>query len=378
MIDLGEGEAELVAAVTRFVDDEVRPVAGDRDRAGEYPADLVARMRELGLFGLSRRPAPVVAAVMEELARGWVSLFPMVNAHMHVLWAVDHHGTPEQRSQIAEELAAGRRLAAVALSEPGVGSDLVNVASRGERVSGGWRLNADKRYITHARNADVLLLLVRTDQAPERPHRGLSLFLLERGEWEVTRDLDKLGTRSVETTELEVRDVVVGDDRLLGARAGHGFAQIAEALELGRIAVAAGAVGIGRAAIWAARDYAVAREAFGTTIFDHQAVRYDLAAIAAQVAAAKALTHAAARRRQEGRRIDAEAAMAKLVASETAVQAALEAIRVLGGAGYLTDNEPERLLRDSGLFLLGEGTSNIMKRSIARWLADGRPSVDWL
>ncbi|MBI2321604.1 MAG: acyl-CoA dehydrogenase family protein [Chloroflexi bacterium] len=384
MLDLSPPERALVERVRAFVDDEVRPAAREGDPRGEYPRHLVGRMRELGLFGLLAPVAyggqaldlGVYALVMEELGRGWASLLPIVNAHTSVAHTLATYATAAQRQRWLPAMASGERLAALALSEPQAGSDLTAIATVAQRDGDGYRVAGHKRFISHARGATVLLLLAKTDPAA----RGLSLLVLEREghEWQVTRDLPKLGTRGVETCELVVPEVWVPRERLVGEREGQGFRQLMDGLEVGRVAVAAAAVGLARAALWDAVAYARQRRAFGKPIGEHQGLAFLLADLAARIAAARALVLAAARAKARGGRHDLETCMAKLVASETAARAALDAIRVLGGNGYLQDFDAERYYRDAPIFIVGEGTNEIMKQIIAARLLAGEPDPDWV
>ena len=364
--------------VTAFVDHEVLPVARVRDTQKDYPADLVRRMRELGVFGASRRPLPVYALAMEEIARGWVSLAPIANAHSSVLWILRTHGTIDQRQVWEDAMSDGEVLAAYALTEPHAGSDVKSVASTGTREPEGWRIRAHKTFITHARNAGVLLVLARTDEQATPAHRGLSCFLLRAGEWTVLRDLGKCGSRGVETCELVVDDVLVPPDRCIGSTPGDGFAQVMGSLELGRLAVASAAVGVGRAALWAARDYAAQRQAFGQSVIDFQGTRFELADAATKLTAARALNLMCAEVQQQGGRCDFETSMAKVFSSETAVEAALHAVRTVGGAGYVDDYDIERLYRDAALYLVGEGANGVLKDLIANRLRTAQPSLQWV
>ncbi len=378
LADVEPGDRSFLQRVTAFVDDEVLPVARVRDIQRDYPGDLVARMRNLGVFGASLRPLPVYALAMEEIARGWVSLAPIANAHSSVLWILRRYGTVEQRDQWEDDMSHGRVLAAYALTEPHAGSDLQAIVSTASREPEGWRIQAHKTFITHARNADVLLVLVRTDPSATPAHRGLSCFLLRAGEWTVVRDLGKCGSRAVETCELVVDDVLVPPDRCIGPAPDNGFAQVMGSLELGRLAVAAAAVGVGRAALWAARDYAAHRKAFGQPILEFQGARFELADAATKLAAAHALNLMCAEVQQQGGRCDFETSMAKIFSSETAVEAALHAVRSVGGAGYVDDYDVERLFRDAALYLVGEGANGVLKELIATRLRTAEPSLQWV
>ncbi len=371
-------DREFLETITNFVNTEVVPVVRERDNADEYPDDLVDRMRELNVFRASERPLPVYAMMIEEIARGWVSMMPIVNAHCSALWVVRHNGTEVQKERWVEEMSAGRKLCAYGLTEPTGGSDLSGITSTATKVEGGWRIDARKAFITHTRHADLMLLLVKTDPTAQPPHRGMSLFMLERGEWEVIRDMPKTGSRAVETTELVVDGVIVPDDRIIGGEVGQGFAQIMNSLEIGRIAVAAGAVGLSRAALWYAIEYSRTREAFGNPISDFQGLRFELADIATKIAGARQMMLACAELKERGGRYDLESSMAKLYASETAAEAALQSVRTLGGYGFLKDHDTDRYYRDAPIYIVGEGTNGLLKSLIGKRLIEGETSLNWI
>ncbi|MBI3968108.1 MAG: acyl-CoA dehydrogenase family protein, partial [Chloroflexi bacterium] len=304
MIDLPAEQRELVDRVTAFVDSEVVPVAQARDTRDEYPVDLVGRLRELGLFGLvapvqyggAGVEPPAYALVMEELGRGWVSLVPIANAHSSVVTILSRYGTEAQRGHWLPRLARGELMGALGLTEASGGSDLAAITTTANKQGDGYHVRGAKRLITHARGAGLLLVLAKTDPAAEPSTRALALFLLEQEgvEWRVTRDLPKLGARSVETSELTI-EASVPADRLVGEQVGAGFRQLMDGLEVGRIAVAAAAIGLARAALWDAVAYARERRAFGRPIAELQGLRFKLADLATQIAAARALVLAAAR-----------------------------------------------------------------------------------
>jgi alkylation response protein AidB-like acyl-CoA dehydrogenase len=375
--NLSDDDRSFLDAITAFVDRELTDVH-ERDARGEYPADLVSRLRDLRLFDACTRDLETYALALEEIGRGWLSLVPVVNAHSTSVWTVKNYGTAAQRDRWSASLESGATVAALALTEAHAGSDLQHVRSTAERVEHGWLIRARKALITHAENSDLLLILLRTDPAPESGAAGLSLFLLQAGEWTVDRRLDKLGSRGVETVELSVDGIMVPDDRLIGGIPGQGFRQVMDGLEVGRIAVAAAAVGVARSAFWNALSYVSEREAFGTTIIEKPAVRARLGVVAIEIAAAKALTLAAARAKQEGGRRDVEAASAKVVAGQAAIHAALAGMELGGGWAYVEDLEFSRFLRDSALFIAGEGSNAVLTDLIGTRLAKTGPSRDWI
>lgn len=372
-----EEDAQFLKDITAFIDDEVIPVVERMDAAGEYPAGLVQRMRELGFFSASSRSLVTYSLALEELARGWLSLIPVANAHTSSVWTLKHYGTAEQQATWLPDLRSGAMISCLALTEPHGGSDLQNVRSTARRTSSGWIVNAHKTLITHADHSDSMMILVRTEEHLQG-HAGLSLLLLKRDEWIIRRTLPKLGTKGIETCEIDVRDVEIPHDRLIGDRPGKGFGQVMDALEVGRIAVASAAVGVGRSALWNAVDHIRQRQAFGTTIADMPAVRADVASTSNQLAAAKALTLWTALRKQSGGRHDVETSAAKVVAANAAVAAALKAMELAGGAGYTEDYPFARILRDATLFLAGEGSNGVLNSLIGSQLVRSEKDLAWI
>jgi alkylation response protein AidB-like acyl-CoA dehydrogenase len=370
-------ERDVVATVRAFVDERVRPVARELEHAGSYPADLITGMAELGVFGLvvpaEHGGTPVSTAcfalVTEELARGWMSLAGAMGGHSVVCSLLVRAGTAEQRERWLPRLATGEVRAAMALTEPGGGSDLQAMRTVARRDGDGWRVDGAKTWITNARRAGVIALLCRTDPDADPPHRGMSILLCEKGPgFEVSRDLPKLGYRGVESCELHFDGYRAPAGAVLGGEPGRGFAQMMRGLELGRVQVAARAVGVARAAFEDALRYAQERESFGRPIWRHQSVGNLLADMATRLTAARQLVLHAADRVDRGERADLEAGMAKLFASEAAMQNALDAVRVHGGAGYSTEFDVERYFRDAPLMIVGEGTNEIQRQVIAEQL----------
>jgi alkylation response protein AidB-like acyl-CoA dehydrogenase len=370
-------ERDVVATVAAFVDERVRPVARELEHAGSYPGELIAGMAELGVFGLvvpaGKGGTPVSTAcfalVTEELARGWMSLAGAMGGHSVVCSLLARHGTAEQQERWLPRLATGEVRAAMALTEPGGGSDLQAMRTVARPDGDGWVVDGAKTWITNARRAGVVALLCRTDPAADPPHRGMSILLCEHGPgFEVSRDLPKLGYRGVESCELRFDGYLAPAGAVLGGEPGRGFAQMMRGLELGRVQVAARAVGVARAAFEDALRYAQERESFGRPIWQHQSVGNLLADMATRVTAARQLVLHAADRLDGGGRADLEAGMAKLFASEAAVQVTLDAVRVHGGAGYSTEYDVERYFRDAPLMVVGEGTNEIQRQVIAEQL----------
>lgn len=374
---LSDDDRSFLDDITAFADGELGDVH-ERDARSEYPADLVSRLRQLHLFDACTRDLETYALALEEIGRGWLSLVPVVNAHSTSVWTVKNYGTAAQRERWSGSLETGATIAALALTEAHAGSDLQQVRSTAERGEHGWLIRAQKALITHAANSDLLLILLRTDPTPHSGAAGLSLFLLQAGEWTVDRKLDKLGSRGIETVELSVNGIMVPDDRLIGGVPGRGFGQVMDGLEVGRIAVAAAAVGVARSALWNAVSYASGRQAFGTALIEKPTVRARLGTIAIEIAAAKALTLAAARAKQAGGRRDIEAASAKVAAGEAAIHAALAGMELGGGWAYIEDLEFSRFLRDSALFIAGEGSNAVLADLVGARLAKAGPSRDWI
>ena len=373
-------EREIVATVREFVDREVRPVARELEHADSYPQDLIETMKQLGIFGLAvPEPygetlvsTPCYALVTEELARGWMSLAGAMGGHTVVCKLLVAFGTDEQKQRYLPRLATGEFRATMALTEPGGGSDLQAMRTTARLEAGAYSINGSKTWITNARRAGLIALLCKTDPTTDPPHRGVSILLVDTSEglagFEVSKDLPKLGYKGVESCELRFDGARVPGEALLGAIEGRGFAQMMHGLEIGRIQVAARATGVARAALDDALRYAQDRESFGQPIWQHQSVGNLLADMATRLTAARRLLIHAAQRCDSGERADMEAGMAKLFASEAAMEIAISAMRIHGGYGYSTDFDVERYFRDAPLMIVGEGTNEIQRNVIVRQL----------
>ena len=372
--------AELVAAVRSFVQRDVVPAAAALDHDDIYPDQLVDQMAAFGLFGAVipeeygglGLDVMTFTQVIEELAAGWMSLVGVLNTHMITATLLRLHGTEEQRRRLLPPMASGAQRAALSLSEADAGSDTRALRCRAERDGDEWVLNGTKMWVTNGERSSVVALAART---PE----GITCFLVEKepgprsGGIEVSRHVDKLGYRGIETVEMIYRDHRVPAGAVLGgpgAPLGHGLPQILSALELGRVNIAARGVGVARAAFEAAMTYAQQRQTFGVPIARHQAIAFKLADMAVRVEAARLLTRSAAEKLDRGERADVEAGMAKLYASEAAFENATEAMRIHGGAGYTKDLPVERYYRDAPLLMIGEGTNEIQRLVIARRLLE--------
>jgi alkylation response protein AidB-like acyl-CoA dehydrogenase len=370
-------EEAIVETVRDFVDREVRPVARDLEHRDEYPGELIEGMKRLGVFGLaipapygeSAVSTPCYVHVTEELARGWMSLAGAMGGHTVVSTLLTRFGTDEQKQRYLPRMATGEIRATMALTEPGGGSDLQALRTTARRTADCYVVDGAKTWITNARHSRLIALLCKTDPAAEPRHRGISILLAEPGPGlTVSADLPKLGYKGVESCELSFADFRVPADAVLGGAEGHGFAQMMQGLEIGRIQVAARAVGVGRAAFEDALAYAQQRETFGKPIWQHQSIGNYLADMATKLTAARELVLLAARRYAAGERADLEAGMAKLFASETAMEIALNAVRIHGGYGYSAEFDVERYFRDAPLMIVGEGTNEIQRNVIVSQL----------
>ncbi|MFI1337740.1 acyl-CoA dehydrogenase family protein [Streptomyces sp. NPDC020845] len=374
---LSEDEQFIVSTVRDFVDRDVKPVVQVLEHANTYPEALIERMKRLGIFGLAVPEeyggtpvsTPCYVLITEELARGWMSLAGAMGGHTVVARLLLHFGTEEQKHHYLPKMATGEIRATMALTEPGGGSDLQAMRTVARREADGYVVSGSKTWITNSRRSRLIALLCKTDPDAPPAHQGISILLAEHGPGlTVSRDLPKLGYKGVESCELSFDGYRAPADAVLGGVEGKGFAQMMKGLETGRLQVAARALGVGRAAFEDALAYAQERESFGTPIWKHQSIGNYLADMATSLAAARQLTLYAAREADAGRRVDMEAGMAKLFASETAMQIALNAVRIHGGYGYSTEFDVERYFRDAPLMIVGEGTNEIQRNVIAAQL----------
>jgi alkylation response protein AidB-like acyl-CoA dehydrogenase len=374
---LSSEEAAIVALVREFTDKDVRPVASELEHADAYPIKLIDQMKDMGIFGLAipepwgqaQVSAQCYAAVTEELSRGWMSLAGAMGGHTVVAKLLVSYGTAEQKDAYLPKMATGEIRAAMALTEPGGGSDLQSMRTTARRDGHDYVVSGAKTWITNARRSQLIALLCKTDPAAVPAHTGVSILLAEHGPgFHVSRDLSKLGYKGVESCELTFDGFRVPSSAVLGGEEGHGFAQMMRGLEIGRIQVASRALGVARAALDDSLRYAQQREAFGKPIWLHESVGNYLADMATKLEAARQLVRYAARRYDSHERADMEAGMAKLFASETAMEIALNAVRIHGGYGYSTEFDVERYFRDAPLMIVGEGTNEIQRNVIVRQL----------
>ncbi|GGP08706.1 acyl-CoA dehydrogenase family protein [Nonomuraea glycinis] len=384
--ELNDEQRAFRETLRAFVDKEIVPVATEWEHSGRYPTEIVEKMKLMGLFGLSVPEeygglgADMVsfALVFEEIARGWMGVAGTIGSHSLACWMIARHGTEEQKRRHLPDLATGARRTGIALTEPGAGTDLQGITTRAVRDGEHYVVTGTKTWITNARHADPLPVLVKTS-ITEPAHKGMSVLLVDPAAegFGVSRDLPKLGYKGTETCEVVLDGVRVPVDALLGGVAGRGMQQVLGGLEIGRVNIAARAVGVAQAAYDAALAYARERIAFGRPIAEFQAIQLKLADLATEIQAARLLTYWAASQADGGKRVDMEAGMAKYFASEVALKASLEAMRIHGGYGYSQEFVVERLYRDAPLMAIGEGTNDVQRLVIARALISGKGQVGW-
>jgi alkylation response protein AidB-like acyl-CoA dehydrogenase len=374
---MDDDEAMLVATVREFVDKEVRPSVREVEHANEYPEAWIEQMKRIGIYGLAvpeeygGTPVsmPCYVLVTQELARGWMSLAGAMGGHTVVAKLLALFGTDEQKQRYLPPMATGELRATMALTEPDGGSDLQNMSTTALSDGSDLVVNGSKTWISNARRSGLIALLCKTDPKATPRHQGISILLAEHGPGlTVSRDLPKLGYKGVESCELSFDGYRVPHSAILGGDAGKGFSQMMKGLETGRIQVASRALGVATAAFDDALAYAQQRESFGQPIWKHQSVGNYLAEMATKLTAARQLTRYAAERYDSGERCDMEAGMAKLFASEVAMEIALNAVRIHGGYGYSTEYDVERYFRDAPLMIVGEGTNEIQRNVIAAQL----------
>jgi len=375
-------ETLILDSVARFLDREVKPHVHALDHDDIWPADIVEGMKELGLFGATIAaeygglglPTSIYAKIVEKVSTVWMSLAGIFNSHLIMAAAVQRFGTPAQKEEFLPRFASGELRGGLALTEPDCGTDLQAIRTVARREGGEYVVKGAKTWISNGIHGQIFALLVKTDPAAEPRHRGMSLFLAEKGPgFTVGRKLEKLGYKGIDSAELIFSDYRIPADRLIGGAEGRGLQQALGGLELGRINVAARGVGVAQAALDEAVAYSQVRKTFGKPICEHQAIQLKLADMATQVRAARLLVEDAARAYDKGERCDMEAGMAKLFASEAAINVSLEAMRIHGGYGYSKEFTVERLYRDAPLLVIGEGTNELQRIIIARQLIQRNP-----
>ena len=369
-----------------FVEKEIKPVAGEWERTGRYPTEIVEQMKEMGLFGMTipeefgglGLDMVSFSLVFEELARGWMAIAGILGSHSLSCWMINRYGTDEQKKKYLPELATGKRRSGIGLTEPGAGTDLQGIRTTAKLDGDSYVINGTKMWITNARYANPLPVLCKTDPSATPAHKGMSVILVEQGTpgFTVNRDIGKLGYKGTESCEVVLDNVRVPKENLLGGVEGKGMQQVLAGLETGRLNVAARSVGIAQASYEAAMEYSKNRQAFGQPISEFQAIQLKLATMATQTQAARLMVYWAASKADAGERVDMESGMAKYFASEVAIETSLEAMRVHGGYGYSTEFVVERLYRDAPLMSIGEGTNDIMRTVIAKSLLSGKTKIE--
>lgn len=381
MADNVSDEAIVLDSVAKFLERDVAPYAHALEQADAYPHEIVAHMRTLGLFGATIGPefgglglsASTYAKIVEMVSAVWMSVSGIFNSHLIMAAALERFGTQAQKEQYLPRMARGELRGGIALTEPDCGTDLQAIRTRAVSDGTSYVISGTKQWITNAVEGNVLTVLVKTDPNTLPAHRGMSLLVVEKSAGYTASKLKKLGYRGVDTAEVSFAEVVVPLSNLIGDKEGRGLQQILTGLALGRINVAARGVGVADAALQAALSYSQERKTFGEPIANHQAIQLKLADMATRVEAARLLTQKAADVYDTGARCDLEAGMAKLFATEAAVENSMEALRVHGAYGYSPDNLVERYYRDAPLLVIGEGTNELQRIIIARQLIQKYP-----
>jgi alkylation response protein AidB-like acyl-CoA dehydrogenase len=384
-------QRDILRAVREFVEAEIIPVASELDHSDTYPDQIVAGLRELGVFGLTIGPQYgglgesllTYALVAEEIARGWMSISGIINTHFIVAYLISRHGTAEQKATFLPRMATGEIRAAFSMSEPGLGSDVAAIRTTARRDGDDYLISGQKMWLTNGASANLVALLARTPTGTSgRAHRELTAFLIEKDSGfgqrrpglTVPGKIAKMGYKGIDTTELVLDECRVPADRVLGERPGQGFYQMMDGIEVGRVNVAARGCGVAHRAFELAIRYAQQRQAFGKPIAQHQAIEFKLAEMGTKVVAAHQMMVMAARRKDSGGQADLEAGMAKYLASEYAKEVVEDGLRIHGGYGYSQEYEIERLYRDVPMLLIGEGTAEIQKMIIGRRLLERFPA----
>jgi alkylation response protein AidB-like acyl-CoA dehydrogenase len=384
--DLTDVQTEILKTIREFVDNEILPVATRLEHADEYPTDIVEGMKELGLFGLTipeeygglGESLLTYALVVEEIARGWMSVSGIVNTHFIVAYMLMQHGTEEQRRKYLPRMATGEVRGAFSMSEPGCGSDVAAITTKAVPSGDSYVIDGQKMWLTNGGSANLVAVLVKTDTGAESVYRNMTTFLVEKPEGfgevkpglTVPGKIEKMGYKGVDTTELVFEGFEIGADQILGAEPGQGFYQMMDGVEVGRVNVAARGCGVALRAFELGVAYAQQRETFGKKIAEHQAVLFRLAEMATKVEAAHQMMVRAARKKDSGERNDLEAGMAKYLAAEYCAQVVEDSFRIHGGYGFSKEYEIERLYREAPMLLIGEGTADIQRMIIGRRLLE--------
>jgi alkylation response protein AidB-like acyl-CoA dehydrogenase len=387
---LSDVQKEMLRTVRSFVDKEILPVATELEHKDEYPTAIVEGLKELGIFALVipeeygglGESLLTYALVVEEIARGWMSVSGVINTHFMVAHMLMHHGTQEQKQKYLPRMATGEVRGAFSMSEPGCGSDVAAIRTKATRLSGddhgAYSITGQKMWLTNGGSANLVALLVKTDEGADSVYKNMTTFLVEKepgfGETApgvtVPGKIEKMGYKGVDTTELILAEHKIGADQILGGQPGKGFYQMMDGVEVGRVNVAARGCGVALRAFELGVSYAQQREAFGKPIAQHQAVLFRLAEMATKVEASHQMMVKAARLKDEGQRGDLEAGMAKYLASEYCSQVVEGSFRIHGGYGFSKEYEIERLYREAPMLLIGEGTADIQRMIIGRRLLE--------
>ncbi|MGB0553753.1 MAG: acyl-CoA dehydrogenase family protein [Alphaproteobacteria bacterium] len=379
---LKEQEMLILQTLEQFLERDVRPHVMELERNDIWPEEIVYKMADLGLFGAIideeygglGLSCATYAKICEKVSHTWMSLAGIFNSHLIMSAAVQRFGTEDQKRHWLPKFATGELRGGIALTEPGGGTDLQAIRTRAVQDGDSYILNGTKTWISNGINAHVIAVLTKTDWEIKPRHRGISLFLVEKGDgFRASKKLEKLGYKGIDTAELIMEDCRVPADQLIGLKPGQGFKQIMGGLELGRINVAARGCGVAGAALDEAVKYSQQRETFGQPIANHQAIQLKLADMVTKVEASRLLTYRAAEAYDRGERCDMEAGMAKLFATEAAIDNSMDAMRVHGGYGYSKEFPVERFYRDAPLLTIGEGTNELQRIIIARQLIQRNP-----
>jgi alkylation response protein AidB-like acyl-CoA dehydrogenase len=377
--EAAENEPLILAMVDKFLETEVRPHVRALEHDDVYPADIVEKMKTMGLFGCTIAPqygglglsTTTYAKIIERISSVWMSISGIINSHLIMAMVAQRNGTEAQKAAFLPKFAAGELRGGIGLTEPDCGTDLQAIRTIAKRNGDSYVINGRKTWITNSLYGNCLALLVKTDPDAKPRHKGMSLFIAEKGPgFTVSRKLQKLGYKGIDTCELSFDDYKVPADHLIGGIEGRGLQQILNGLELGRINVAARGVGIADAALKEAVAYSQVRKTFGKPICEHQAIQIKLGDMATRLEAARLLTYRAAEAYDRGERCDMEAGMAKLAATEAALENSIEAMRIYGGYGYSKEFDIERLYRDAPLLIIGEGTNELQRIIIAKQLIE--------
>jgi len=381
---LNDDQAEILKAVRTFVEEKILPVATELEHADEYPTEIVEGLKELGIFGLMipeeydglGESLLTYALCVEEIARGWMSVSGVINTHFIVAYMLMKHGTEEQKRRYLPRMATGEVRGAFSMSEPSLGSDVAAIKTKATRTDDGYEITGQKMWLTNGGSSNLVAVLVKTDEGNDSVYKNMTTFLVEKepgfGETAqgvtVPGKIDKMGYKGIDTTEMVFEGHQISAEQILGGEPGKGFYQMMDGVEVGRVNVAARAVGIANRAFELGAAYAQQRETFGKPIAEHQAILFRLAEMATKVETSHAMMVRAARKKDAGERNDVEAGMAKMVASEYCNEVVQDSFRIHGGYGYSKEYEIERLYREAAFMLIGEGTSDIQKMIIGRSL----------